>query len=246
MKKRTIIPFNFRFSFITITAIITFILFFLLIGNSYSHQRYTNPLYLIAVPQSSCQINLTWTDMFSNENGFIILRKTHVFGRFKVVHTASPDETSWIDTSVKPGTLYTYYIKPLIPQNRHYFSILYTITPQAPDSLPLGPINLSAIPLSGGCVKLAWSDLSNNEYGFRIERKVPGGEFIVINNTFANTETITDMDNTLDPNTEYVYRVIAVNPVGDSEPSKEVQVKTLNFPGELPAGQIMLVMKNHI
>ncbi|MBN2534800.1 MAG: fibronectin type III domain-containing protein, partial [Spirochaetales bacterium] len=219
---------------ISITGIFLF-LFILMPISLYAHNNSMLPLHLVAAPRSSCQVNLQWTDIYSNETGFQIFRKSGIIDRFRIVHTTGADETSWIDTSVTPGTFYCYFIKPLIPQRNWFFPYVYVATPRKPWTPPASPMNLSALAAGPDRVRLEWTDLSDNEYGFRIERKIPGGEFITVTEVLANVTGACDDCDTFLPGTDYIYRVIAFNPSGDSYPANEVKVTIPHPPMEIPA-----------
>src|SRR5581483_2325947 len=70
-------------------------------------------------------------------------------------------------------------------------------------------------------LKLLWNDSSDNEAGFRIERKTTStGSFVVAK--IVNANVTTDTDTALTSGTTYCYRVLAFNSAGDSAPSNEV------------------------
>ena len=72
---------------------------------------------------------------------------------------------------------------------------------------------------------LTWSDNSDDEEGFDIERMVTGtGAFAVIYSETFNIEQYHDMD--VEPATSYTYRVIAVGAESESAPSNEVTIAT--------------------
>ncbi len=58
-------------------------------------------------------------------------------------------------------------------------------------------------------VDLMWTDNSDNETGFYIERSDDGGDFMVIDSTDADIEMYTDTS--VVSNVEYAYRVVAFN-----------------------------------
>jgi N-acetylneuraminic acid mutarotase len=101
-----------------------------------------------------------------------------------------------------------------------------------PAVVPARPTNLSATRYSTSGIALAWTDGSNNESGFKIERKTgSGGSWQQIATVAAG---VTGYDNTgLSSNTYYVYRVRAYNGAGNSAYSNEDGSTTLS--GSTPA-----------
>ena len=71
---------------------------------------------------------------------------------------------------------------------------------------------------------LEWNDNSNNEQGFKIERKIGSGAFAQIGTVPANTTRFTHGN--LSPNTTYTYRVRAFGALGDSGATNEVTITT--------------------
>jgi titin len=79
---------------------------------------------------------------------------------------------------------------------------------------PVAPSNLAATILSATSIRLNWTDNSNNELNFRIERSVNGGPFTLLMNVGANSVTYTNTG--LTSGTSYSYRVAATNAAGTS------------------------------
>ncbi|MBP6963896.1 MAG: PQQ-binding-like beta-propeller repeat protein [Armatimonadetes bacterium] len=69
------------------------------------------------------------------------------------------------------------------------------------------PANLQATPLSESSVQLDWIDMSGDEFGFRVEKKVPGGEYMFVTNLAAGTQTYTVTD--LQSGQPYLFTVAA-------------------------------------
>ena len=69
-----------------------------------------------------------------------------------------------------------------------------------------------------------WTDVSNIETGFRVERILLDGEWGAIASLGADTATYDDA--TVSFSTTYLYRVIAEGELSDSSPSNEVSVST--------------------
>jgi hypothetical protein len=81
---------------------------------------------------------------------------------------------------------------------------------------PAAPTALNATATSATAVKLTWTDNSNNETGFKVQRQ-NGATWTTLTTTGANV--VTYSDNTVAPNSSYTYRVIATNANGDSAAS---------------------------
>jgi hypothetical protein len=64
-------------------------------------------------------------------------------------------------------------------------------------------------------LRLVWSDNSNNEDGFKIERRSPGGSFVEVARVGANVTTYTDSN--LAAGAAYCYAVRAFNSAGSSD-----------------------------
>jgi hypothetical protein len=94
----------------------------------------------------------------------------------------------------------------------------------APTNPPTAPSGLTAAAISSTRIRLNWTDTSNNEDGFKIERKVGAGAFAQIDQLPANVNTYDDT--TVLANTTYTYRVRAFNVPGDSGYSNEASATT--------------------
>jgi len=84
--------------------------------------------------------------------------------------------------------------------------------------VPDAPTGLRAEADDAGEVELSWRDDSDNETGFRVERRPDGGDFQTIETLGADAESFADAEG-LAPAATYCYRVIAFNEHGDSGPS---------------------------
>ena len=183
----------------------------------------TAPSPLAAVQTAATQVNLTWTDPTpfnyatglpvstlgnqANEIGFRIQRATVVNGvpgAFAQIGSALANATTFADTGVSSGTTYQYQV------------VIYNVAGSATATSgtirivppPAAPTNLRATLQAGPAVLLNWTDNSNNETGFVIERAVGGGTFTVLgtvgNNVRSYTDTTVVLGNT------YSYRVKAI------------------------------------
>lgn len=126
------------------------------------------------------------------------------------------------------------------------FSLILIISGcQAPLRKPNAPSELSAEAISSTEVKLTWKDNSNNEDGFKIERKTEDGIYTVIATLPKNTTEYIDTE--VEPGITYYYRVFAFNSAGNSDYSNEVKVTTpLNIPSSPKDLQAIVVYPNKI
>jgi hypothetical protein len=119
----------------------------------------------------------------------------------------------------------------VVPENANYGSpstaVGYTLVGNAScQSRPAAPSSLTAVDGKGkGTVILNWTDNSDNETNFAVERSTSvAGGYIQIATLAANARTYTD--NTVFRKTTYFYRVRAVNGGGTSGYSNVTSLKT--------------------
>lgn len=89
---------------------------------------------------------------------------------------------------------------------------------------PATPLTPVAVATSAYEVRLTWTDASRNECSFRVERRAGAGDWTAIATPDTNATSFTDTD--VLPDRTYVYRVVAVNPLGESDPSDEASATT--------------------
>lgn len=105
---------------------------------------------------------------------------------------------------------------------------LYTGYRPSATTLPVAPSNLAGQVLRYNQIVLDWQDNSDNEDGFVLQRKEGTGDFINLDIAFAG-DTLYN-DSTLNPSTQYTYRIAATNVVGQSAFSNEFTATTLQAP----------------
>ena len=96
-----------------------------------------------------------------------------------------------------------------------------------PGDPPAAPGGLGVTAVSSSSIDLLWTDNSDNELSFKIQRSpntVPL-TYEVVDTVDPNVTSYSDLG--LDPFTTYWYRIVAFNNDGDSGPSNEVSATTL-------------------
>jgi len=174
------------------------------------------PTNLIAAAVSSTEIDLTWTDNSNNETGFQIQRGLTSTGPFTTIATAAANATGYTDTGLSPSTTYYYQINATNSAGSSaYTTIVNATTPASLPGVPTAPSGLAATATSATEIDLSWTDNSNNETAFSIERSTSStGPFSVIGSVGANVTTYADT--TASAATTYYYRVDAQNSEGNS------------------------------
>jgi len=144
--------------------------------------------------------------------------ENYLFGTQKILNV-TPDTGYRVD-SITGCDFYSNGVCTLNINSAKNVNVLFEINP----SVPIAPNNLSAVYDSKTKkVSLSWKDNSNNELGFKIEKKIASGK-----NTWVEVVSlgpgITNYIDNIDSG-KY-YRVTAYNYVGSSPYSNEVLVST--------------------
>lgn len=177
------------------------------------------PSGLSGVPASTTQINLSWADNASNETGFKLERKTGAGGAYSQIASPGVNATSYADTGVTAGSTYYYRVRATNSGGDSGYSNETSVSFVVPNA----PSGLAAADLASGTVRLTWTDNSNSETGFKLERKAgAGGTYAQIATPAANATS--QDDSGLAPGTIYYYRVRASGIPGDSGYSNEVGI----------------------
>jgi endonuclease/exonuclease/phosphatase family metal-dependent hydrolase len=181
------------------------------------------PTNLILTGVSATQVDLSWTDTSATETGFKVERKTGAGGTYAEIVDLGANVTSYSDTAVTGGNSYFYRVKAYNVSGSSAYCPEQSITTAS--GLPLAPSNLSLLAVSGRQVDVQWTDNSNNETTFRIERKTgAAGTYLEIG--FVGPDVTRYKDVLTSPNTTYFYRVRARNVAGNSAYTSEQSITT--------------------
>ena len=179
----------------------------------------TVPTSLFATSRSASDIDLSWTDTSTVEDGFRIERAIGA-GSFVEIATVGVNVTSYTNTGLTTSNTYRYRIRAAKGAERTVYSNIAGATTRpaiAPSVRPSTPSTVRADGSSPTSINVTWTDTSNNEDGFRIERWKGSGAWVVAGSTGANTTSHNDIN--LAPGSSFFYRVVAYNAAGVSNPS---------------------------
>jgi hypothetical protein len=184
-------------------------------------------------------VSMNWKDNSSDETSFIIQRQVNG-GTWNNSYASNlADVNTFTDANISPGT-YRYRI---VAHNVYGNSTASNESEVTIIDIPVAPSGLTATANSGnGTITLGWSDNSNSETGFVVQRRFGGGSW---DNSYAtvgaNTQSYIDNNKGTPPLPDgtYTYRVVAYNANGNSSPTNEayaaISISTPAAPSNLNA-----------
>jgi hypothetical protein len=177
---------------------------------------------------SGSTMKLTWKDNSNNESGFAIESRTGVDGGWYTAAWPSANTTGTSISAPAKGDLYFYRVKAFdsTSSNAAGYSDEICVNTVIPDP----PSDLMLVRVSYNQVKLVWTDNSNSESGFIVERKsgtLSSADFRQIATTKSNAGAY--IDTGLSANVKYTYRVCATNSTGVSKYSNEEEIMAGNY-----------------
>lgn len=202
--------------------------------------KVTAPSNLLAVPISNTQISLSWADNSADETGFIVEGSLDGNFFYQVAATIE-NTTSFLNAGLSPGTIYYYRVRAIrneggtISYSKNT-AITSAVTAGQTLSKPLNPTGLGVAVVSYDSLNVSWTDTSNNENGFLLERSLDGKIFSQVATTSQNVVAYSDTG--LDPRTTYYYRIRAYRADGEyivySDYFGPENARTLNSPLSKP------------
>ncbi len=165
-------------------------------------------------------VTLYWVDNDTNEVSQTIERATDVgFTTGLTTYAVGADVVSAVDT-VEHGDTYYYRIKATgVLAESTWSNIVSRAT------IPAEPTNFRRTARTTTSIKLGWNDASNNETGYRIQRRRPGGTWRTVKTTAANATSWTNSG--LVPGRTYEFRIRGINALGSSPWAPVVRATTL-------------------
>ncbi len=128
-----------------------------------------------------------------------------------------------------PSTTYFYRVAARNNIGTSSFSNVADATTMAPPvTTPAAPSTLQAQSISTTRINLTWTDNSNNETGFYVERSSNGTVYNQVAQLSAGV--VTYSDNALMASSTYYYRVRAYNSAGNSTYTNDAMATTMAMP----------------
>jgi len=156
------------------------------------------PTLVSVTPITDIQIDLVWKNNESNVKEFIVQRKSNST-QYTTIATVSEDGLSYSDTTCQLDTYYEYIVLSKVESNLSDYSNTISCFTSFP-----APTEIAATPITEVSTHISWTDNSNFEDGFRVERD-SGSGFEHVADMDANAIEYTDSGLTY--GTEYTYRV---------------------------------------
>lgn len=185
------------------------------------------PASLAASATSSTTMMLSWSDNSVDETGFSIERsQTSATSGFSQIASTAANVRSYNDTGLTALTTYWYRIRAFNSGGDSNYSNVVSAATQAPSAgVPSPPLDLAATAWSSSGIRLTWTDASDDEDGFHIERSSGScTAFTLLSTVGAGVQGYSDAG--LSPSHTYCYRVRAYNGAGPSAYSNAYQTST--------------------
>ncbi len=189
------------------------------------------PSVLQGEASSASTISLTWLDNADNENGFTIERKATGDPAFTQIATGlAAGTTTYSCSGLNSRTVYYFRVMAFNGSGNSGYSNELSISIS-----PVVPSGLTSSATSSSEVTLAWTDNSNNESGFRVERRTASVTTYTVIASDLPAGSSSYGDSGLLSNTLYYYRVRAHNSFGTSVYSNVTSTTTDYAVPETPA-----------
>src|SRR5690606_28266833 len=206
---------------------------------------------LTALAVSTTQINLKWNDRSDNETNFVIERSIGNNTHYEIIADVNANDTTFESTGLTANQTYFYRVRAANEDGNSAYSNETSATTLTTGVAPNAPSDLYGRVLSQTSIELFWTDNSNNEEVFILERAEERngerGSFVPIDNAITSN-TISYLNSGLAPDTKYWYRVKAKNQDGESNYTESTPIITSvdgrpvivlvssNFPEFYPSG----------
>lgn len=157
------------------------------------------------------EVNVQWSSV-SLAASYLIERALISDNIWSTLATVTAPASSYLDKTVLPGTAYQYRMYAINSVGTSPVSTVRQVTTPVPVA-PAVPGNFRLETLAGPVIKLAWMD-GSAEDGYRVDRRVGEGVWGTL--VVLAKNSVTYLDDTVTAGTDYSYRVVAFNEVGET------------------------------
>ncbi|MBK7105277.1 MAG: T9SS type A sorting domain-containing protein [Ignavibacteriae bacterium] len=193
------------------------------------------PSDLVSSANEVGKISLSWTDNATNEDSYIIERSEVVPQVWSDIDTLSSNTVNFIDSNILEGRNYTYRVK--VTNSFLDIDTIYS-NETTVISLIKNPAGLVGKADQLGQINLSWTDNSNGENGFNIERTLGEVEpfvYTVVGSVGPNITTYDDFG--IEEGVIYAYRINAFTEFISSNNSNVMSLRSkasfINAPTDL-------------
>jgi hypothetical protein len=230
-----------------------FLLYFDKNGSSYKSNTVKNilitkdrslpasPYNIIIFKLDAGTVNISWQDKSSYVTAYEIWRREGLTGDFLKHKTVSADARNVNDENLTPGIIYYYKLRTVSENGYSDFSDVVNSSGSGGSADIPAPSGLTAVVKDDRVVFLSWTDNSDNENYFKIERRRDWTQYEPVGYATRNSTSYTDSASGLTGGSEYYYRVKAVSDK-DSSWSNEVYILIPSYFLKKPA--IISVINN--
>ncbi len=176
------------------------------------------------------EVELTWKDQSTNEDGFIIERRTPST-QYDVLKEIPANQTSHVDQTVEPRQFYYYRVKAynLVGESPYSNEVIVEtriIERELPpvEEPPEPPSDLTGA-LEGREIVLKWKDNSGHETGFRIYYAMDDIDNISLYRQVPQDTTQHRISDLYLPGKTFFFNVTAFNSFGESNPTDMVMIR---------------------
>jgi len=202
------------------------------------------PTNLLAHPSSPTRVDLFWNTPQDDGGSPITGYKIEVKeggGSYTILDNNTGNATTaYTHTDLTTNVSYIYRVYAINDEGTSDFSIEDIATPLSTsepleDIVPNSPTSLTAVDVSPTSIELTWIKSAENNgppvIGYKIEVKEGSGVYTtLVENTQSTNTKYTDTGLTTD--TEYTYKISAINSVGESASSNEASATPLTTSSE--------------
>ncbi|OJJ23533.1 hypothetical protein BKI52_03990 [marine bacterium AO1-C] len=179
------------------------------------------PINLNAKITLNNQVELNWQDQSVSENGFEIYRSINNNSNFNKLVTLTQNTESFIDRSVVGGDVYYYKVRAINNDGNSAFSNEVNV-----NIAFISSITLQAFAYNTNSIRLFWVTNNTNIDGYKIER---ANNSVDVYSEIASVvgNTIEYIDQNLESNSTYFYRIRAFRGNSFSQYSNRIGANTL-------------------